>query len=137
MAEKEINANLEEEAKAAERAAKAMATENKAGGAAPDGSLPPPIKKLKGTPMEETVKIWARQSKQGSIQICDKKGCYYPLSPQRDPANNNDPKVVFEEVENDKGVMEKQKVGIIGLCSWGGADHEEQVIRPPKKEDEL
>ena len=118
------------------RAVKELVTTDKEG-SAPENTLPPSIKSLKDTPMAEIVKIWARQSKAGVIQICDKKGCYYPLAPQRDPAKDNEPKVMFEDVENDKGVVEKVKAGIVGLCSWAGAAHDEQVIRPPKKEDEL
>lgn len=93
-----------------------------------DVPLPKPLASLKGTPKDETVRIWARQSKQGIITLCNVKGCYYPLSPVRDPAKNNDPKV---------GVDKDGRKFVAGLCSYAGAAHGEQGIYPPKKEDEI
>lgn len=136
--ETQLNKKMAEERLASDRAVKRIVMEGKTN-EAPDETLPPPIKSLKSTPMAETVKIWARQSKQFIVQICDVKGCYYPLSIVRDPKNNNDPLVVMEPDPDYEGEGEapKIKVGVMGCCSWAGKAHGEQVIRPPLKEDEI
>lgn len=91
-------------------------------------SIPPDPSKLKGTPMEETIRIWARQYKTGITSQCTVKGCYYPLTPLRDPARSGD----LDSRKDKDG-----KPYIAAICSWGGDEHGEQRIYPPKKDDEL
>lgn len=136
MAEKEINQRLKAEAIADQLQMRQLETNSKVDDA-PEGTLPTPIKALRGTPHEETVRIWSHQAAQGIITICDKKGCYYPLSVVRDPTKDNEPKIVLEDFEDaDTGKVEKIRVGVVGLCTWAGKEHGEQVIRPQKKKED-
>lgn len=91
-------------------------------------SVPVDPKELKGTPMDETVRIWARQAKQNIISLCTVKGCYYPLTAKRDLARGGD----LDSRKDKDG-----KPYIAATCSWAGEEHGDQRIYPPKKEDEL
>lgn len=133
MAETEINKRMATERLAEQRAIKQIVLQDKVE-EAPEGTLPRPIKELVGTAAEERVRIWARQSRQGLVQICNKKGCYYPLTPLRDTARDNEPLIAYE---NDEDTGVKLKVGIYGICSWAGKVHGEQIIRPAVKEEDI
>jgi hypothetical protein len=133
MSETAINKKLKEERLQDLRRMRALAKENKdKSKEVPPESLPKPIDEIMGTPQEEVVRIHARQARQHQIQICDVEGCYAPLNPVRDPANDNNPRVVTEEMEG-----EQIKIGVLGLCSWAGKVHGEQVIKPPPPKEDL
>lgn len=104
------------------------------------GTLPAHPGTLSG-PEKERVAIWARQSKTNTIALCKHKEtlngaereCYHPLVAVRDPANGNNPTIV----EVTDPVTDEVKKGILHVCSWNPKEHGEQVVYPPKKEDEI
>lgn len=91
-------------------------------------ALPRAPKELKGSDAER-VKVWAKQSKDGTITLCNEKGCYYPLLAKRDSANHNEP--VYKKDENGKTYVE-------AVCSYDPTHCDgSQRIYGKTKEDEL
>lgn len=91
-------------------------------------NLPKPAKELQGTEQAGALRNWASQYKAGTLTRCDFHAeCYYPLVPLRREETN----FQFETVTKD-GVS-----GIKARCSYDPEGHGEQVIWPPKKDDEL
>ncbi len=94
--------------------------------------FPKQPKDVKGTPDAARVSNWATQYHSGLLTKCNVKGdgqqCYYPLTFLRDPRRDNQPKIVTGE---------DGRQGYAGRCSFDPEGHGEQVIYPPKKDDEV
>lgn len=116
----------------------------------PEANFPPQVSELRNSARMETLRIWASQAKSHNgnppvIHLCNVvsaaderapefKKCYYPLNPVRDPALAHAPKVVETALRDEKGQRVK---AIVATCSFDPKGHGEQLIFPPKKENEF
>lgn len=90
----------------------------------PRDNIPKHPSDLKGADLER-AKIWARQSKDGTITLCKQKGCYHPVAPVLDAAGDT-------TTESDSN----GKKYIVAQCTWDPG-HGEQRIYAKTKEDEF